>query len=161
MKSMDDKTIRLIQQEAAEALLNVGVSLPLKEFRIPFRKKPVVFRLTMRRPCMSGQIQIARTYLSMGVSSQEMDKFTKEEQMNFIAEHGGKVCRMIALTIGSRAFVRPLTWFIKHFVRFEYQVAAVRKFVTLMGTDPFIPIIRSAEKTNPLRLRLSQAKEGS
>ena len=158
---MDDKTIRLIQQEAAEALLNVGVSLPLKEFRIPFRKRPVVLRITMRRPSMSGQIQVARTYLSMGITSAEMERFTKEEQMKFIAQHGDKVCRMIALTIGRSSFVRPLTWFVKHFVRFEYQVAAVRKFVTLMGTDPFIPIIRSAEKTNPMKLRLSQKRKGS
>ena len=158
---MNTKTIRLIQQEAAEALLNVGVSLPLKEFRLPFRKKPVVLRVTMRRPCMSGQIEIARTYLSMGISSAEMERFTKEEQMRFFVDHGDKICRMIALTIGSTSLVKPLTWFVRHFVRYEYQMAAVRKFVSLMGTDPFIPIIRSAEKTNPMKLRLSQKKKGS
>lgn len=158
---MGEKTIRLIQREAAEALLNVGVSLPLKEFRLPFRKKPVVLRVTMRRPCMSGQIEIARTYLPMEVSSAEMEKFTKEEQMRFLADHGDKICRMIALTIGSTSLVKPLTWFVRHFVRYEYQMAAVRKFVSLMGTDPFIPIIRSAEKTNPMKLRLSQKKKGS
>lgn len=158
---MDEKTIRLIQQEAAEALLNVGVSLPLKEIRVPFRKSPLVLRVTMRRPSMSGQIQVARTYLSMGITSSEIENFTKEEQMRFIANHGDKVCRMIALTLGRTCFVRPLTWFVKHFVRYEFQVAAVRKFVTLMGTDPFIPIIRSAEKTNPMKLRLSQKRKGS
>ncbi|MCH5235549.1 MAG: hypothetical protein J1E16_09655 [Muribaculaceae bacterium] len=158
---MDDKTIRLIQREAAEALLNIGVSLPLKEIRIPFRKRPLVLRVTMRRPSMSGQIQLARTYLSMGVTSTEIENFSKEEQMRFIADHGDKVCRMIALTLGRTCFVRPLTWFVKHFVRYEFQVAAVRKFVTLMGTDPFIPIIRSAEKSNPMKLRLSQKRKGS
>ena len=158
---MDEAAIRLIQKEAAEALLNVGVSLPLKEFHLPFRKRPVALRVTMRRPCMSGQIEIARTYLSMGVTSDEMKKFTKEEQMRFLADHGGKICRMIALTVGSQALVKPLTWFIRHFVRYEFQMAAVRKFVSLMGTDPFIPIIRSAEKTNPMKLRLSQKKKGS
>ena len=158
---MEDKTIRMIQQEAAEALLNVGVSLPLKEFRLPFRKRPIVFRVTMRRPCMSGQIEIARTYLSMEVKSSEMEKFTKEEQMEFLAKHGGKLCRMIALTLGRTIYVKPLTWFVRHFVRYEYQMAAVRKFVSLMGTDPFIPIIRSAERTNPLTVRLSQNATGS
>lgn len=158
---MEGETIRLIQQEAAEALLNVGVSLPLKAFRLPFRKKPIVLRVTMRRPCMSGQIEIARTYLSMGVTSADMEKFSKEEQMTFLADHGDKVCRMIALTLGRRAFVRPLTWFVRHFVRYEFQLAAIRKFVSLMGTDPFIPIIRSAERTNPMKLRLSQKKKGS
>ncbi len=158
---MEEKTIRLIQQEAAEALLNVGISLPLKEIRLPFWKKPIVLRVTMHRPCMSGQIEIARTYLSMGVTGAEMERFTKEEQMRFLADHGGKVCRMIALTLGSPLWVKPLTWFVRHFVRYEYQMAAVRKFVSLMGTDPFIPIIRSAEKTNPMKLRLSQKKKGS
>ncbi|MCH5236992.1 MAG: hypothetical protein J1E95_04250 [Muribaculaceae bacterium] len=158
---MDEKTIRLIQMEAAEALLNVGVSLPLKEIRLPFRKRPFVVRLTMRRPSMSGQIQVARTYLSMGVTSSEIEGFTKEEQMKFIADHGDKICRMIALTLGRTCFVGPLTWFVKHFVRYEFQVAAIRKFVTLMGTDPFIPIIRSAEMSNPMKLRLSQKKTGS
>lgn len=115
----------------------------------------------MRRPCMSGQIEIARTYLSMGVKSSDMEKFSKEEQMEFLAKHGGKICRMIALTLGRTVYVKPLTWFVRHFVRYEYQIAAVREFVRLMGTDPFIPIIRSAEKTNPMRLRLSQKKKGS
>ena len=158
---MEAKTIRLIQQEAAEALLNVGVSLPLKEIRVPFRREPIAFRVTMRRPTMAGQIEIARTYLSMGATSAEMEKFSKEEQMRFLADHGGKICRMIALTIGRRSLVKPLTWFVRHFVRYEYQMAAVRKFVSLMGTDPFIPIIRSAEKTNPMKLRLSQKRKGS
>ena len=158
---MEAKTIRLIQQEAAEALLNVGVSLPLKAFRIPFRKKPIVLRVTMHRPTMAGQIEIARTYLSMGVTSSQMENFSKEEQMRFLADHGDKVCRLIALTLGRTIFVKPLTWFVKHFVRYEFQMAAVRRFVSLMGTDPFIAIIRSAEKTNPMKLRLSQKKKGS
>lgn len=158
---MEAKTIRLIQQEAAEALLNVGASLPLKAFRIPFRKKPVVLRVTMRRPTMAGQIEIARTYLSMGTTSAEMERYSKEEQMRFLMDHGDKICRLIALTLGRTVYVRPLTWFVKYFVRYEFQMAAVRKFVSLMGTDPFIPIIRSAEKTNPMKLRLSQEKKGS
>ncbi len=158
---MDDAIARAIQREAADALLNAGVSLPLKEFWLPFRKRPIAFRVTMRRPCMSGQIEIARTYLSMGVTSDKMEKFTKEEQMRFLANHGGKICHMIALTIGSPVLARPLAWFIRRFVRYEFQMAAVQKFVSLMGTDPFIPIIRSAEKTNPMKLRLSQKKKGS
>lgn len=158
---MDASRVRLIQQEAAEALLNAGVSLPLKEIRVPFRKRPLQLRVTMRRPTMSGQIAIARTYLEMGATSEEMERFTKEEQMRFLAEHGDKICRMIALTLGRRSLAKPLTWFVRHFVGYEYQMAAVRKFVSLMGTDPFTAIIRSAEKTNPMRLRLSQRKKGS
>lgn len=158
---MDVKTIRKVQQEAAEALLNVGVSLPLKEIRLPFRRRPVILRVTMRRPCMAGQIRIAKTYLSMGVTSAQMETMTKEEQMQFLADHGDKICRMIALTLGRPGYVRPLSWFVRHFVRYEYQLAAIRRFVSLMGTDPFIPIIRSAERANPLSVRLSQNETGS
>lgn len=158
---MDEKTIRAIQKEAADALLNVGVSLPLKEVRLPFRKKPLRVRVTMRRPTMAGQIAIARTYLEMGVTAEEMESFTKEEQMRFLAEHGDGICRMIALTLGRPSMARALTWVVKHFVGYKYQVAAVRKFVSLMGTDPFTSIIRSAERTNPLKLRLSQGRRGS
>ena len=161
MTPMDDNTVRLIQKEAAEALLNMGVSLPLKEIRIPFRKKPLRLRVTMRRPSLAGQIRIARTYLDMGVSSSDMEKMDEKEQMRFLAEHGIRLSRMIALTMGKPFLVRPLAWFVRHFVGYEYQLAAVRRFVSLMGTDPFIPIIRSAERTNPMKLRLSHRKEGS
>ena len=58
---MDEATARAIQCEAADALLNRGVSIPLKEFRIPFRKRPVKLRVTLKRPYMSGQIEFART----------------------------------------------------------------------------------------------------
>ncbi len=39
-KSMDITLERAIQREAADALLNIGISIPLKEFRLPFRKRP-------------------------------------------------------------------------------------------------------------------------
>ena len=158
---MDEATARAIQREAADALLNRGVSIPIKEIKIPFRKRPIKLRVTLKRPYMSGQIEFARTYLSMNVTSAQMEAFSKDEQMRFLADHGDKICRMIALTLGRPSFVKPLTWFVRHFVRYEYQIAAVRKFVSLMGTDPFIPIIRSAERTNPLTVRLSQNATGS
>jgi len=162
---MDDATARAIQREAADALLNVGISIPIKEFKIPFRKRPIRLRVTLKRPYMSGQIQFARTYLSMGVTSAQMAEFTKEEQMRFIAEHGSKISRMIAYAICvgpvKRLFLRPVSWFVRNCVEQRYQFAAIRKFVSLMGTDPFMPIIRLAERTNPMKPRLSREAEGS
>lgn len=162
---MDDAQARAIQREAAEALLNIGISIPLKEIRLPLRKRPIILRVTLKRPYMSGQIEFARTYLSMGVSADEMAAYGKEEQMRFIAEHGKKVSRMIACAICvgplKRLLLRPLSWFIRNCVEQRYQVAAAYKFVSLMGTDPFIPIIRLAERTNPMKLRLSRQAMGS
>lgn len=158
--------IRQVERETADALLDVGVSIPLKSFRLPFRKKPVQLRVTMRRPTMNGVIRISREYLKMGVSSEEMWHFDKEEEMQFLAEHGKGVSRMIAHTICrgwlSRHLLVGLTaWLIRNWVEHEYLLAAMTKFVCLMGTDPFIPIIRSAERINPMKPRLSHEKKGS
>lgn len=163
---MDEATVRHIQMEGADALLDAGVVVPLMRLRIPFRKKPVEICLTMKRPCLSGQILIARTYLSMGVTSEQMWSFTKEQEMEFLAKHGKAVSRMIAYTVCrslfSRKFMlRPTAWIVRNFMCNDYLLGAMKRFVSLMGTDPFIPIIRSAERTNPMKLRMSHEKRGS
>lgn len=163
---MEENVIKQIQREGADALLDVGVSVPLKAFRLPFRKNPVELRVTMKRPCLSGQIRFARTYLSLGVTSEQMWNFCKEEEMRFIAEHGRELGLMVAYTIcrgwwSRHLLLRPMAWLVCNFMEQQYLVGAVKRFVSLMGTDPFIPIIRSAEKTNPMKLRLSQKRKGS
>ena len=90
---------RKVQQEASEALLDVGVSVPLKPIRLPFRKKRLLLRLTMRRPRLSTQIKIARLYLSLGVTYAELEALDKDGQMCFIAEHGKTISDMVALTM--------------------------------------------------------------
>lgn len=163
---MEEDVIKQIQREGADALLDVGVSVPLKAFRIPLRKKPVELRVTMKRPYLSGQIRFARTYLSMGVTSEQMWCFSKEEEMEFMARHGKKISRMVACTIcrgwwSRHLLLGPASWFVRNFMEQSYLLGAVKRFVSLMGTDPFIPIIRSAEMTNPMKLRLSQKRKGS
>ena len=159
---MDEHVMQQVQQEGAEALLNVGVSLPLKEFKVPFIKEPLRLRLTMHRPTMSRQIQIARTWLSVGMTLEEFVSLDYDGQMQFLAKHGKKLSRMIALTMPHWWLPTcVLSWFIRHFMKWEYQKGAFEKFVVLMGTEPFIPIIRSAEKMNPMKLRLSREKRGS
>ena len=84
--------------------------------------------------------------------------------MRFIADHGDKVCRMIACALCTgpvrKLFMRPVVWFLCNCVEHRFQIAAVHKFVSLMGTDPFMPIIRLAERTNPLKVRLSRVAKG-
>jgi hypothetical protein len=159
---MDERLIRQIQREGAEALLNMGVSLPLKDFKIPFRKEPLRLRLTMRRPTMACQIQIAKTWLSVGMTLSEFEALDYDGQMRFLVEHGRKLSRMIALTMPHWWLPTcVLAWFIRHSMKWEYQKGAFEKFVTLMGTAPFTNIIRSAEIVNPMKLRLSHRKKGS
>ena len=118
---MDEAVIKQIQREGADALLDIGVSVPLKAFHIPCRKAPLELRVTMRRPYMSGQILFARTYLSMGITSEEMWGFSKEEEMQFLASHGKAVSRMVAYTLcrgpfSSRVLLRPVAWLIRNCV---------------------------------------------
>ena len=154
---------RKIQQEASEALLDVGVSVPLKPIRIPFCRKPLLLRMTMRRPRLSTQIRIARLYLSLGVSYEDMEGLDKDGQMRFVAEHGKTVADMVALTMCGKWWkpVWLVSWVLRHMVDNLYLQVAMMKFVLLLGTESFTNIIRSAEMTNPMKLRLSQKKKGS
>lgn len=159
---MDEQVIRKIQREGAEALLDAGVSLPLKDLRIPFRKEPLRFRLTMKRPTLARQIKIAHAYLTLDTTAEELEKMDHEGQMAFLAQHGKTLSRIIALTMERWWLpVWLLSWLVRHLMKWEYQKAAFAQFVLLMGTQSFIPIIRSAEMTNPMKLRLSQGKRGS
>ena len=86
--------------------------------------------------------------------------------MRFIAKHGKCLSRIIAYTvcrgyISRHLFVGLTAWLVRNFVAYQYQVAATEQFERLMGTGPFMSIIRSAERTNPMKLRLSQKKKGS
>lgn len=157
---MDEKKIQL---EASEALLDIGVSVPFKPLRVPFRKKPVYLRMTMQRPRLSGQIKIARLYLSLGVTYAAMEAMDKDAQMKFVAEHGKTISKMVALTMCG-AWWKPVwlvAWLLRHWVDNLYLQVAMMKFVLLLGTENFMPIIRSAETTNPMKLRLSQKRKGS
>ncbi|MDR0505449.1 MAG: hypothetical protein LBH32_01340 [Dysgonamonadaceae bacterium] len=156
-----------IEAQVADALLDVGVRIPLKTFHFPFRKKPVQLRVTLKRPCLGTQIRIARLYLEMDVTCDELAAYNKEKQMHFMSEHGAKVSRMIALTIcrglvSGYLFSGIVAWFLRWFVENIYMEAAYERFVSLLGTTSFENIIKSAEMTNPLKpLNLSQKRKGS
>ncbi|WP_289065597.1 hypothetical protein [uncultured Alistipes sp.] len=148
-----------IEIEAAEALLDIGVSLPF--FKIPFTRK--VVRLTMKRPCLGGQIRLARLYLRTGITYEEMLEFSKHEELAYMAVHGRRVSKMVALTICRGAFSTwlfsdLLAWLLRWFVDDEYLRAASMQFLCLLGTKSFMTIIKSISTTNPMRPRLSQRK---
>jgi len=151
-----------LEIEAAEALLDIGVSLPF--FKIPFTRK--VVRLTMRRPCLGGQIRLARLYLQIGITYEEMLEFSKHEDLAYMAMHGKRVSKMVALTICRGAisgtfFSGILAWLLRWFVDDVYLQAANMQFLRLLGTKSFMTIIRSISTTNPMRPRLSQKRKGS
>ena len=58
---MADRLEQLIEMECADALLDSGVSVPLKRWKLPWLKRPVEVRVTMKRPRLWGQILLAGT----------------------------------------------------------------------------------------------------
>ena len=66
---MADRLEQLIEMECADALLDSGVSVPLKRWKLPWLKRPVEVRVTMKRPRLRGQILLAREYLKTGVQT--------------------------------------------------------------------------------------------
>ena len=163
---MDEAAIREVQKEAADALLDVGVSIPIKEWSLPFRRKPLRLRVTLRRPRMNGAIRLMRICLGIGVTSHEMESYTPKENMRFMVDHGAEVSLMLAYTIARgavsrRVLPKVIAWLLRELVEERYLMGAYRTFYRLMGTDRFTNIIRSAERMNPMKLRLSQKRKGS
>ena len=157
---------REIEIEAADALLDVGVSLPLIRIKIPFRRRPLRIRMTMRRPCLGNQIRIARLYLETGVSHEEMARFNKHEELAFMALHGVRVSKMVALTIcrgrlTGRLLTPLVAWMLRWMVDDLWVQGANMRFITLLGTKSFMNIIGSVERVNPLSPRTSQKRKGS
>lgn len=152
----------LIEKEAAEALLDIGVSLPF--LKIPFTRKYV--RVTMKRPCLGNLFRIAHLYLTTGVTYEQMGKFTKHEELEFIAKHGKTITRMVALAIcrgriSGALFSGFMAWLMRCFMDDKYIYAAGLQFMQLLSVKSFMPIIKSAAVTNPMMPRKSQEAKGS
>lgn len=156
---------QLIEMECADALLDSGVSVPLKQWKLPWVKHPLEVRVTMKRPRLRGQILLAREYLKIGISPEWQPK-DKAEEMAFVATHGKSVSRMLAYTI-CRGYVSRhvgiglTAWILRNFVEWRYLFEVFRTFERLMGTKDFMRIIRSAARANPMKPRLSQERKGS
>ena len=149
---MADRLEQLIEMECADALLDSGVSVPLKRWKFPWLKRPV-------------EILLAREYLKMGIKPDWQPK-DKAEELAFVAEHGKAVSRLLAYTV-CRGYVSRhvgigvTAWVLRNFVEWRYLTAMFRTFERLMGTKDFMRIISSTARANPMTPRLSQARKGS
>ena len=157
---MDEKVARLIQREGAAALLDRGVSVPLKDIRLPFRK-PLRLRVVMRRPRLGGLIRLARVYLSLGVTAEQMNKFTKEEEMAFLATHGKQVSRMVAYTlcrgwISRRLLVGATAWLDRHRV----CLGCHAQLRVPVGHRPFYEYYQISREDEPDEAETEPKKQG-
>ena len=160
-------TGRGIEIEAAEALLDVGVSLPLIVFKVPFSKKRIsVIRVKIKRPYLGTLIRMSKLYVKIGVTYDEMSRFTPAQEAEFMASHGRGVAELVALgicrgrlsgKIFSGMLARMLLWNCDD----RYIFGAGLLFRSLLSTRSFRNIIRSAQRTNPMKPRLSQKERES
>ena len=150
---------RDIEKEAAELLLDAGVSMPLL-------KIPIIgtVRITMRRPHLGGIVRILREVKTLGVTSQQIETMDIEQKRLFLYNHANTLSRIIALTI-CRGFVSgkllaPLLAKIIHWcMPYEYIWNAQLVFASYLGeVQDFLPIINLSERVNPLKPMLSQEK---
>lgn len=149
-----------VEREVANVLLKVGVSLPLFRLRVPFTRCSYIFRITMKRPTLGNLIAISKIYLELGTTFEELSKFSRHEELSFMAVNGKRLSKMIALTVCSNGFTRllvPLLAFlIRHFVSPDIIYHSGVRYATMLSTEDFYPIIISAQKANPMKLRMSQ-----
>lgn len=153
---------RNIEQEAAELLLDAGVSLPL--LRIPIVG---TIRITMRRPTLGGIIRITHLVQRLGVTVQQIEAFTVEEKQRFLLEHGQTLARIIALAVcrgylAGKLLAPMLSKAILWWMPYEYILQAQMVFIAYLSeVKGFLPIISLVEQLNPLKPSLSQQKKRS
>lgn len=145
-----------IEKQAAEALLDVGVSVPFKAVKLPWKKKPWQVRFTMGRPTLGTQIRIAREFASLGVTHEELEKMSETERLVWVGEHGKTVSRIVALTLcrgrwSGRWLTGLVAWFLRETVDARWLEAAFRRWTLLLGTQGFESIIALLVATNPLK----------
>lgn len=155
-----------IQAEASDALLDRGVSVPLFSWHVPFRKKPLCWRVVMRRPTLGGQMRVSAIYLRMGVTFADIKRFTKEEEARFLVAHGRDMSRIMAWSFSRCWWFRLvpfplLAWLVLWLMPPGSWQMVSRVMDGLMGTQDFMTTIKSASRTNPMKLRLSQRRKGS
>ena len=155
---------RKVERQAADILLDVGISVPLLRLKIPWCRE-FVLRVTMSRPKMGTQLRIVRHYLALGVTAAQIAAFTDEQEMEFFAKHGRRLSLMLALTVCqgylSGILLAPIVaWFIRWNMPREYQLEVQKWFRHVCSTRDFTNIIVWAEKTNPFHPQTSRVANG-
>ncbi len=156
---------RIIELEAAEALLDAGISLPLLRMRLLFLSRA---RAAHRNasPFWGTQMRIARLYLRQGIGAQKLAAATAEEEMAFFDEHPKELSQMVALTV-CRGYLSGLI--LAPVVAFralacsarEYLVEAQRRFSRLRATRISGILSSGPNRRIPFRPGVSHRRSGS
>lgn len=142
--------------EAADALLDVGVSVPLLSIKIPGRKRPIALRMVMRRPTLGGQMRLARKFLELGFTYEEIEAFDATEETAFMATRGRCLSEMVALCLlrgywSGRLLYRPLAAWIRWRVETRIIRGVLMQYISLLGTQSFTTFIKYLDATHPMK----------
>lgn len=145
-----------LEQLAAKALLNEGISLPLRTTGGKER------RVTMRVPTLRDLIRISEMYVRLDVKYEDLKRMSVEEKAEFVARKGKAVSRMVAFGIVRLPLLngvasRIVGWWLRRNMHHVALEEAWMKLLALLQTGPFDRIIASAEATN----RLASHKKGN
>lgn len=150
--------------KATEALLDIGVSVPLRPVR--FRAWNWTPRVTVRRPPLGGFLRILRVWFSLNVTVEELDKFTREERLRFLEKNGKAVSKIVALAVFSsyirgRVLAPVFAWFLRWRCHPDVMLYVVSEFMRLQDAQSFIDITKSVATINIVAPRLGQKRKRS
>jgi hypothetical protein len=149
------------EKKATEALLDIGLSVPLRPVR--FRKWKWIPRVTIYRPPLGGMLRILQIWFSLNTTVEQLDKMNATERLRFKMGHGRDVSKMVALCICSgflngKLFVPMLAWFLHWRCHEETMLYVVTEYMRLQDTKSFTTIIKLVAATNVAAPRVSQRK---
>lgn len=135
-----------LEKLAADAILNEGISLPLR-----FRRRTV--RVTVKIPTTRDLIRISRMYGETGLKYDEIRQYSFDQKAEMISRHGKAISRMVAYGIVRLHFlgwlgVTLVAWILRRHMNAVAMVEAWEMMLTTINTCPFARIIASAEAIN-------------
>ena len=153
------------QLKASALMLDMGVAIPVRPFKFLYRKKKPR-RVVMRTSGLGNLARISNLYLQMGITYAEMQEYTFEQNMEFIAGHGVTVSRMVAYTLvrskfWGRLLNRPVAWWLRWRVQPMLLQEAMFQVLTMLNPTSCQTIINSVEMMNPMKPNLSHSGNGS
>ena len=161
---MDNKDAHAAQRDAADVLLDLGVSIPVRAPRLLRWLGKREMRLTIRRPYYGTMVRISKAWLSMGVTAESISRNSLEDDLKLIGEHGRTVANIVALGIlrgkFSGHFAGLLARWLMWHMHPSLMVESAYRLVTLSKVEDFTTTIRLLGAMNVTR-NLSPGREGS
>ena len=149
------------QLKATRALLDIGVSVPLRPLR--WRSWKWVPRVTMRRPPLGGMIRILKLYLQMNTTSEQLRTMNEEQARAFFVKNARSLSKIVALAVCSgywsgKLLAPLLAWVLRWRCNPGVLFFATSQLMELLDAKSFTLIIRSIATINLMEPSLSQKK---